>query len=75
MHWEGKNCKCVLKYKCEYIKYGISLILRVSYSVEYNDFTYLAVHNYGGIIWGNNVTSDLQYTNIKIIMTLKIITN
>ena len=42
-------------------------------SVEYDDFTYLAVHNNGGMNQQNDVTYDLQSTNSKNLVTWNIV--
>ena len=57
-----------------YRKYGMCQIVRNFYSVKTKIWYYLDFTNDGGFNRQNNETCDLQCTNNKIIMTIKIIT-
>ena len=56
-------------------KYIISIIISKFYSFESNDWTYLSVHNDGGMNQRNYGTYDLQWTNGEMMTTIKIITD
>ena len=54
-------------------KNGIIRIVRITYSVESNDCTYLDIHDDGGMNQRIDVTYDLQCTNGKLTMAIIII--
>ena len=66
---------CLEVWMWVHIKYWISQVVRIFYSVDSKYYTYLAVHDDGKIIWRNGVTWDLQHATVKITMTLTIITD
>ena len=75
MHWKIKKWVCLEVRMWVHQKYEMIWIVRKLYSVNSNDCTYLAVHDDGGMIWWDDGTLDLKYTNIKIVMKLRIITD
>ena len=64
---------CLELWMWAYQKYEINWIVRKLYWVEYDDCTYLNVHDDSGMNRRNNVTYDLQCKNGKILMPWNIV--